>query len=225
MSTAHGICARDLRKHFGRTAALNGASLDVAPGRITALAGPNGAGKTTLLRILSTALTPDEGTASVNGFDVATQGARVRACIGVALVNDRGLYWRLSGMHNLIFFGRALGLGKREATERARRAAADFGAEAFVERPVAGYSAGQRQRLILARAVLGDPAVLLADEPFRGLDEEGAAGVHEILRAHAQRGATVLVAGPTAGEFAGLADEILQLRDGALQGPVAQVGR
>ena len=188
--------------------------MDAPSGALTAVSGANGAGKTTLLRILATLLRADGGDAWVAGAHVGREPERVRGRIGVALVNDRGLYWRLSGSRNLEFFGRALGLSRADARTDAARVAAEMGIEGFAGRPVATYSAGQRQRLVLARASLADPAVLLIDEPMRGLDEDGIARARAMMLRHARRGAAVLVAAPTIAEFSDLCDTRIVLRGG-----------
>jgi ABC-type multidrug transport system ATPase subunit len=211
-----GLRAHALSKSFKATAVLHAVDLHVAPGRVVAVTGSNGVGKTTLLRVFATLLGPDGGTASVDGFDVVADAAEVRKRIGVALVNDRGLYWRLSGAHNLRFFARALGMGARQAATRVEELSAQMGLESFVQRPVSTYSTGQRQRLVMARAVLGEPSALLVDEPMRGLDLEGMATVRGILRERAERGAAVLVAGPTIAEFQDICDEVHVLRAGAM---------
>lgn len=211
-----GLRARAITKAFRHTTVLDGVDLHVPAGALVAVTGANGVGKTTLLRIFATVLGPDGGTASVDGFDVVTDAIEVRRRIGVALVNDRGLYWRLSGARNLHFFARTLGLSASDAQTRVREVADDMGLSAIIDRPVAGFSTGQRQRLILARAVLAEPAALLVDEPMRGLDDDGMARVREILRSRANAGAAVLVAGPTIGEFADICDEVHTLKLGAL---------
>jgi ABC-2 type transport system ATP-binding protein len=217
------VRARALVRRYGRTPALDGVDLDVRPGTIAAVTGSNGAGKTTLLRVFATLLRADEGDAWVHGHHVVRDGDLVRRSIGVALVNDRGVYWRLSARRNLQFFARALGLGKRDAAAEAARALDEMGMESFGDRPVLGYSAGQRQRLVLARASLASPPVLLVDEPMRGLDDDGIERTRAMLRRSAERGATVVVAGPAIGEFADLCSEVFVLEAGrvAERAPVA----
>lgn len=209
-----GLRADAITKRFRGTTVLDGVDLQVAPGALAVVTGSNGAGKTTLLRVFATLLGPDTGSASVDGFDVLRDASEVRRRIGVALVNDRGLYWRLSGERNLLFFAKALGMTRREAARRADEVTVQMGLSEIIARPVAGYSTGQRQRLILARAVLGAPTALLVDEPMRGLDDEGMARVRVALRACADAGAAVLLAGPTIVEFGDICDVVHVLRAG-----------
>jgi ABC-2 type transport system ATP-binding protein len=216
MNASAGLHALGLTKRFRSVTVLDGVDLSVTPGRLVAVTGSNGAGKTTLLRIFATLLGPDGGSASVNGFDVVGDADRVRRHLGVALVSDRGMYWRLSGERNLRFFASAIGMSKSEGLERARSVAGMLGIAEILGRPVAGYSAGQRQRLNLARALLGRPPVLLVDEPMRGLDDDGAARVRALLRSYADDGAAVLAVGPTISEFADVCDAVHVLRAGVL---------
>jgi ABC-2 type transport system ATP-binding protein len=149
--------------------ALARLSLSVGAGEIVAMAGRNGAGKTTLLDVLSTLLLPSAGTARVAGFDVERDANAVRRSIGYAMTGPRGLHMRLTGRRNLEFFA---ALHPQIASPRARVAELvqllDLGA--YVDRQVVGCSEGMQQTLVLARALLGRPPVLLLDEPTRGLD-------------------------------------------------------
>jgi len=175
--------------------ALHGVTLEIAPGEVFGLVGPNGAGKTTLLRILATLLLPSEGTARVNGADIVREGHRVRRAIGLAAGDDRGFYWRLSGLENLDFFAGLLGFAASEARRRAVDALERLDLLPMAREPVGRYSSGMRQRLAIARALLGNPPVLLFDEPTRSLDPMAAAGFR-ILAARLARdeGRTVVMA-------------------------------
>ncbi|HEX9713098.1 MAG TPA: ABC transporter ATP-binding protein [Actinomycetota bacterium] len=215
-ASADAVRATRVVKRFRGTTALDGVDLSVPRGSISVLTGANGAGKTTLLRVFATLLVPDAGTAAVAGADVVAQPDRVRRAVGVALVNERGLYWRLSGFDNLVFFGRLDGARRADARAQARALLEQVGLGHVGDKRVAAYSAGQRQRLILARALLGAPPVLLLDEPMRGLDEEGVARVRALLRARTEAGGTVLIAAPTMDGIEGLGDDVIELRQGAI---------
>src|SRR5262245_23769693 len=140
---------QDLRKRYGDVEALAGVDLGVERGTVFGLLGPNGAGKTTAVRILTTLLRPDSGTATVAGFDVLTQPARVRQSIGLA-----GQYAavdeNLTGFENLQMFGRLYHLGRGVARDRARELLDDFALDEAADRLVRTYSGGMRRRLDLA---------------------------------------------------------------------------
>jgi ABC-type multidrug transport system ATPase subunit len=191
--------------------------LEVAAGTLAVVEGANGAGKTTLLRVFATVVRPDAGAAVVDGFDVVREGARVRERIGVAFVNERSLFWRLSGRENLQLFARTRGVPRTLARARVEEVLEELELGEIAPRRVADLSAGQRQRLIIARAGLGDPTTLLIDEPLRGLDDAGIATILAFLRQRARRGATVLVAAPKADELEAEADLLLRLEEGVMR--------
>jgi len=215
--TPLGLCAHGLTRSFGERTILAGIDLEIAPGTLAALEGPNGAGKTTLLRIFATVLRPDSGEASVDGHDVIRSGPRVRERIGVAFVNERSLYWRLTGRENLRLFARTRGLSSRAASTQVDELLERLGLEEIADKWVANLSAGQRQRLIVARAGLGAPACMLIDEPLRGLDGDGIDTMLSFLRVEAQRGAAVLVVAPKLDELQAHADVLLRLKDGEVR--------
>ncbi len=196
---------------------LCGANIEVGRGVLAALEGPNGAGKTTMLRIFATLVSPQSGRATVDGFDVTRSGARVRERIGVAFVNERSLYWRLSGRENLMVFARMRGLGKRAAAREVDELLEELDLTRFAASWVSDLSAGQRQRLVVARASLGEPSCMLVDEPLRGLDEAATAMVVTLLASRARAGAAVLVATPKLEELQGYADVCYRLWDGSVE--------
>lgn len=181
------------------------------------VSGENGAGKTTLLRIFATVLYPDSGTATVDGYDVVRDGGRVRARVGVALVNERSLFWRVSGRDNLRLFAATAGVPRKLRDAYVAEVMDELDLGAIADQRVASLSAGQRQRLILARAAVARPSVLLLDEPLRGLDRNGVDRVLEFIAGQAQRGTTVLVVAPLVQELAGVADLLWELQDGRLR--------
>lgn len=209
---ARGIVVRGVEKRFGGQRVLGPVDLDAAAGSVTIAAGDNGAGKTTLLRILATSLTPDAGEASVDGLDVVRQGAQVRERIGVALVNERSLFWRLSARRNLDLFARIRGVPRAERRAHVAGLLAEVDLEPHADKPVQLLSSGQRQRVVLARALVADPEVLLIDEPLRGLDRSATDRILALLRGRAERGATVLIAAPEAERLEEIADEVLRLQ-------------
>lgn len=179
-------------RRYDQVLAVEEVSLAVRPGEVYGLLGPNGAGKTTLLRILATLLPPTQGAARVLGHDVVTESAAVRQNIGV-LTAGSGLYERLSPRENLVYFLRLHGLSRAAAEERAAAVVARFQLGAFADRPCGGLSTGQRQRVLLARAMAHEPRALLLDEPTTGLDVLSARGIHElVVAARAEQRAVLL---------------------------------
>jgi len=175
-------------------AALAGLDLTVAAGEAVAVVGPNGAGKTTLLRLCAGLLARSAGTLRVAGHDPDEAPGPARAACALAAGGGRSLALRLTAAENLYVHARLRGHAPDEARARAARALAAAGAAAFADRPARTLSEGQRQRVVLARALVDDAPLLLLDEPTRDLDEEAAAALGALVRARAQAGAAVLVA-------------------------------
>ena len=173
------LSARGLAKLYGGFAALDGVDLEVAPGESVLLLGPNGAGKSTLLRIAALLSRPSAGTLRLWGEDPARADRRsIRGRIG--LLSHQGfLYDHLTAAENLRFYGRLYGLAMSAA--RARAALAEVGLDARRDDPARAFSRGMQQRLALARALLHEPEMLLLDEPFTGLDRDGARALQGML--------------------------------------------
>jgi ABC-2 type transport system ATP-binding protein len=198
---------RGLQKSYGDVRALRGIDLRVEPGSVFGLLGPNGAGKTTAVRILTTLLSPDEGSARVAGFDVLREPAKVRESIGLA-----GQYAavdeNLSGFENLEMVSRLYHLGRRTARERANELLADFELTEAATRLVRTYSGGMRRRLDLAAALVARPPVLFLDEPTTGLDIRSRIGLWDAMEALVAGGTTVLLTTQYLDEADRLADRI-----------------
>jgi ABC-2 type transport system ATP-binding protein len=214
--TPSGIYAQGLTRAFGPRTILDNVNLEVRSGAVAVLEGSNGAGKTTMLRIFATVVRPDAGEARIDGYDVTRDGARVRERIGAAFVNERSIYWRLTGRENLRLFARTRGLGSRAARTQVDALLEELDIVEISSRWVSDLSAGQRQRLIIARAGLGAPTCMLIDEPLRGLDEAGIVTMLSFLRAQAARGAAVLIVAPKLDELQAHADALYRLRDGGV---------
>ncbi|MFL5913671.1 MAG: ABC transporter ATP-binding protein [Gaiellaceae bacterium] len=212
-----GIQVRALGKSFGDVRALDGLDLTVARGEVVALLGRNGAGKTTLMRILGTTLRSDEGEASVGGFDVRREGIAVRRAVGLVLGDERSLYWRLTGRHNLEFFAELHGVRGARCRERVGALLDEVGLDGAADRAVSGYSSGMRMRLALARALVAEPQVLLLDEPTRSLDPVATVEFRAMLREIvARRGASVLIATHDLREPAGVDGRVCLLSRGRI---------
>jgi ABC-2 type transport system ATP-binding protein len=222
---ADAISVVGLKKTFGTNAALGGVEFSVPFGGITALIGRNGAGKSTLIRIAATLILPDEGTVVVDGFDVAQHPNMARRRLGLALGEDRSFFWRLSGRRNLEFFAALHGLGSKSAAAACDRVLEAVGLTSVADRRVDRYSTGMRSRLGIARALLGEPSVLLLDEPTRSLDPESAREIQHLMAALAQdHNAAVMVATHDLSEAAALASQVLVMKGGSITDRVTPNG-
>ena len=190
--TEPAISVSGLVKRFGTVTALDGISLAVEPGTVFGLLGPNGAGKTTCVRILTTIITPEEGTATVLGRDVVRDADEVRRVIGLAgqyaAVDDL-----LSGRENLAMIGKLTHIPKDMVVRRADELLERFGLTDAGDRPVRTYSGGMRRRLDLAAALVHRPPVLFLDEPTTGLDPLGRSQMWDMIRELVNDGTTVLL--------------------------------
>jgi ABC-2 type transport system ATP-binding protein len=152
------------------TRALDNISLTVQKGEIMGLLGPNGAGKTTLIKILATLVTPDEGQGTIAGLSLNTQSSAIRNKIGLVSTNDRTFYWRLTGRENLDFFATLYNLQGSVKYARIKQVLRLIDMEDKADFRFMSYSAGQKQRLSIARAMLAEPEILLLDEATASLD-------------------------------------------------------
>ena len=201
-----------LTRRFGRVLAVDGVSMTVPQQAVYGFLGRNGAGKTTTLKMLLGLLRPSEGRALVDGIDVATNRIAAARKVG-ALLEAHGFYGNLSGRENLDLTRRLLGLPKTEID----RVLAVVEMTADAGRRVGGYSLGMRQRLGLARAMLGAPPVLILDEPTNGLDPDGIADMRRFLRdLPGKTGATVLLSSHLLGEIEQTASHVGVVHAGRL---------
>src|SRR6204780_2419876 len=172
--------------------ALDGISLDVAPGEIFGLLGPNGAGKSTTVGILTTRVRPTGGQAWIGEHDVWVEQVAVKRLIGV--VQQRpNLDFTLTAREILLFHGASFGIDSRERTERAKTLLERFKLTDRADQMVRGFSGGMMQRLAIARAMMHDPQVLFLDEPSAGLDPQTRLLLWEIIREYNQSGKTILL--------------------------------
>jgi len=197
---------------------FEGLDLNIRQGEIFALLGSNGAGKTTLLKVLATLLRPDAGTVRIAGNDVVTAARKARAKIGWVHSDERSFYWRLSGRENLRFFGRLWNRTGKGLENRIGELADLLGMEAFLDQRFDAYSTGMRQRLAVARGLLGGAEVLLLDEPTRGLDPQTAGNLLRSFRLLTEHsGATVLMVTHRIDEVSTVCDRIGILHRGRIE--------
>ncbi|MBL7552681.1 ATP-binding cassette domain-containing protein [Frankia sp. AgB1.9] len=199
-----------LHKRFGGTMALDGMTFTVSPGRVTGFVGPNGAGKSTTMRVVLGLDTPDAGTALVGGRRYATL-PRPLGWVG-ALLDAAAPQPGRSARNHLLWLAHSQGLGRRRVDE-----VLDIvGLAGAARRKAGGYSLGMRQRLGIAAALLGDPPVLMFDEPFNGMDPQGIVWMRGFLRSLADGDRTVLVSSHLMSELQDTADHLLIVGRGRL---------
>jgi ABC-type multidrug transport system ATPase subunit len=198
--------------------AVQDVSCDVQPGEFFGLLGPNGAGKTTLFKMLATLTSPDEGTATVYGADVMREPRAVRRMVAPVAADERGLHWRLSALENLRLFATLYDLRGATMNERVQEVLRVVGLIGAERRVVGTYSSGMRQRLLIARALLIRPRVLLLDEPTRSLDPVSARDFRNFLREEVvgPGKCTVVMATHSAEEALELCDRVAVLHQGRL---------
>ena len=199
----------------GEVRALDGVDLTVPEGSVLGLLGPNGAGKTTTVRILATLLRPDEGRATVAGYDVVREAQQVRRSIGLsgqyAAVDEN-----LTGRENLTMFGRLYQMPRSAARDRAEQLLEQFNLADAGNRVAKTYSGGMRRRLDLASALIGHPRLLFLDEPTTGLDPRSRLGMWEVIRDLVREGTTLLLTTQYLEEADELADTIAVVDQGRI---------
>jgi ABC-type multidrug transport system ATPase subunit len=205
------LACEGLGKRYGARWALRGATLALAPGEVAALVGPNGSGKSTLLRCAATLLRPSEGKALVAGVDGAEDGPQARARLGFAGDAPR-LYGDLSVEENLAFAARF----HPGAAPRVPALLADVGLRDRAQEPARALSRGMAMRLTIARALVGDPALLLLDEPLGPLDAAAKEQVLGLLARASAQGTAVLFSTQSLDALPQGCDRVLVLREGAL---------
>lgn len=186
------IQANNLVKKYGEVIALDGLSLEVEQGTVFGLLGPNGAGKTTTVRVLTTLLSPDSGSATVDGVDVLKDPVHAREIMGLSGQNA-SVDENLTGIENLIMLGRLFRLPKKEAVTRANDLLERFNLNDAAKRIVKTYSGGMRRRLDLAASLIAKPNILFLDEPTTGLDPRSRLMMWDVIQNLVNEGTTVLL--------------------------------
>ncbi|MEU4447020.1 ABC transporter ATP-binding protein [Actinosynnema sp. NPDC050801] len=204
------IEVRGLTRRYGDVLAVDELSFDVHPGKVTGFLGPNGAGKSTTMRVLLGLDRPTSGTALVNGRRYATFAEPLRQ-VG-ALLDPGAAHPGRTGRSHLRVAARSNGIPSRRVEEVIER----VGLERAARRRIKGYSLGMRQRLGIATALIGDPGVLVFDEPINGLDLDGVRWIRGLLRQLADEGRTVLVSSHLLSEMEQIADRLVVIGRGRL---------
>jgi ABC-2 type transport system ATP-binding protein len=204
------ISTRGLTKQYGDARAVDDLSFDVVPGTVTGFLGPNGAGKSTTMRMVLGLDRPTSGTATVNGARYAELTAPLHE-VG-ALLDAGAMHPGRTGRAHLRIAARTHGIALRRVDEVLE----EVGLGAAARRRIKGYSLGMRQRLGIAGALLGDPGVLVFDEPVNGLDLDGVRWIRTLLRGFADEGRTVLVSSHLMSEMQLIADRVIVIGRGRL---------
>lgn len=222
------IEVQDLKKHFVTRSgplfrkkkslfhAVKGVSFSIEPGRIFSLLGPNGAGKTTTIKMLATLLIPSAGTARIAGFDVVRDENQVRRTMTAVLPGERTLFWKLTVAENLRYFASLYGMSRADGRARTEELLSRFGLEDKKASLVEKLSTGQRQKVVLSRALLPNPSVILLDEPTLGLDPTAAKGLRAMIREIRDRGTTILLTTHYMYEADELSDEVAIIHGGRI---------
>jgi ABC-2 type transport system ATP-binding protein len=209
----YAVAAKGLTKSYGSTEVLKGIDLNLERGTMLALLGPNGAGKTTTVRILSTLLSFNGGTVTVEGYDVKTEPDKVRSVIGLtgqsAAIDDL-----LTGRENLAMMGQLYRLTNDSARARAQELLEEFDLVEAADRPAKTYSGGMRRRLDLAVSLIATPPVIFLDEPTTGLDPRSRLAMWEIIKNLVAAGTSILLTTQYLEEADQLADLIVVIDDG-----------
>ena len=213
MSDIPAVSLRDVAHRYGRRWAVRGVSLTVSRGEVLAIVGHNGSGKSTLLRVVATALRATRGSGEVWGADLIRDAVVVRQMVSL-LSTDPGVYGDLTALENLRFSAEMLGV---DATRRTLQGALDrVGLGAEGDERARNMSSGMQRRLSIARLLLREPRVLLLDEPFNSLDQDGAALVNTLIRETRERGGSVLLVAHDISRAASRPDRTVEMSDGML---------
>lgn len=207
------IAAANLSKRFGAVEAVKDVSFVARDAQITGILGANGAGKSTCLRMLYGVLTPDNGSACVDGMDIRGETSKARARLGV-LPHATGLYGNLTARENIHYFGSLQGISEERLISRTAELARVLDLDGFMDRRAKGFSQGQRIKTALARALVHDPGNIVLDEPTNGLDVMAIRSLREMLRALRAEGRCVLFSSHVMQEVAALCDRVVIIGHG-----------
>lgn len=220
------IEVNNLHRSFGKVAALQGVSFSAGNGQITGVLGPNGAGKTTTLRILYTLLRPDQGSASVDGYDTCKNALEVQRRIG-ALPDSHGLYPRLTARENIRYYGWLHGLRGKGLENRIEDLIHLLDMKEIADRRTEGFSTGERMKVAIGRALVHSPNNVLLDEPTNGLDVISTRAMRSFIQRLRDEGKCVIFSSHIMQEVSALCDQIVVIAQGrvATSGTPEQIQR
>lgn len=202
------IHVENLVKHYGEIRAVDGVSFAVPDGQITGLIGPNGAGKTTTLRMIAGLVRPQQGRVLIDGVDVADEPQKARSLLGVQS-DMLGVYPRLTPREQLRYYGRLQGLRGDTLEQRVEAVISELAMADIADRRAEGFSRGQRQKIILGRALVHDPHNILLDEPTQGLDVMAVRETRETMEMFKAQGRAMLFSTHYMDEAERLCDQIV----------------
>ncbi|SCJ34219.1 Daunorubicin/doxorubicin resistance ATP-binding protein DrrA [uncultured Eubacterium sp.] len=204
---------KSVSKKYGDKFALQDISLSLSEG-IYGILGPNGAGKSTLMNIITENLSPDTGEVLWNGKPIKELGADYRAILGYA-PQQQGLYDTFTGRRFLSYMGALKGIPKEKIKSEIEEAANSVNLLVKMDRPIGTYSGGMKQRLLIAQAIMGDPKLLILDEPTAGLDPKERVNIREKMKALSE-GKIILMATHVVSDIQSIAKEIIMLKSGQI---------
>jgi len=209
------VAVHNLTKHYGDIIAVDHIGFEVKKGEIFGFLGPNGAGKTTTIRILTCIIKPDEGTATIMGYNIEKEPLNAKQIMGI-VPEMSNAYIDLSAWNNLMLIGELYGVPKKQRAERAEKLLKQFDLYERRNQLVRGFSKGMKQRLILCMALINEPTILFLDEPTSGLDVESARLIKDMIRELNKTGTTVFLTTHNMEEADQLCDRIAIINHGQI---------
>jgi sodium transport system ATP-binding protein len=206
----------NLSKSFKSIKAVDSINFKVNNGEIVGLLGENGAGKTTTLRMLATMLKPTEGTAVVNGFDIANESSKVRGQIGILFGGEVGLYDRLTARENIRYFAELNGMSKKETDESIDYLVEMLDMKEYIDRRVGKFSRGMKQKVAIARSIVHRPTVMLFDEPTAGLDVTASRIVQDFILKCKEDNKAIVFSSHSMAEVERICDRIVMIHKGKI---------
>jgi sodium transport system ATP-binding protein len=213
----YSIETEDLTKSFGKKSppALRGVSLTIKQGESVALIGANGAGKTTLIRILSAILSPNEGTATICGFDVCREPEETKRRMGILFAGD-ALYDRLTGRENILYHAELRGIDPLKSGKSIQKLIDLLDMADFIDNPSSSYSRGMKQKTSIARSVIHNPPIMILDEPSTGLDIASGRAIRSFMKTCTKEGRTVVFSSHNSHEIEECAGRIVMIHEGRI---------
>ena len=215
MVSESAVEVSNLAKHFGELVAVDHISFKVKKGELFGFLGPNAAGKTTTIRMLTSVISPDEGTASISGYDILKEGLKTRQLMGI-VPEMANAYVDLSAWNNLMLIGELYGVPKKRRHKRANKLLKEFKLYDRRKDSVKGFSRGMKQKLLLCMALINEPQILFLDEPTSGLDVESQRLIRDMIQELNKSGTTIFLTTHNMGEANQLCDRIAIINHGKI---------